>query len=59
VPFQVARHLLLRRDDEALSFLCRLVANGTISADQLVSWPISDRIREPGLLGGLLGEQSS
>jgi hypothetical protein len=58
VPFQVARHLLLRRDNEALSFLCRLVANGTISAAQLASWPFFDRSREAGLLGGLLGEQA-
>jgi hypothetical protein len=58
-PFQAARHLLLRHDDDALSVLRQLVSDGTISAAQLASWPLFDRIREAGLLGGLLGEQSS
>jgi len=58
-PFHVARHLLLRQDDEALCILCRLVADGTISAAQLASWPLFDRIREAGLLDGLLDEQAS
>ena len=59
MPFQVARHLLLRQDDEALSVLRQLVLDGTISAAQLASWPLFDRIREAGLLDGLLGEQAS
>jgi hypothetical protein len=58
-PFQAARQLLFRQDHEALSFLRQLVSDGTISAAQLASSPFFDRIREAGLLGGLLGEQSS
>jgi hypothetical protein len=55
----VARHLLLRQDDEALSVLRQLVSDGTMNAGQLVSWPLFDRIREAGLLDGLLGGRAS
>lgn len=58
-PFHVARHLLLRQDDEALSVLHQLVSDGTMNASQLASWPLFDRIREAGLLDGLLDEQAS
>jgi hypothetical protein len=58
-PFQVARHLLLRQDGDALPVLRQLVSDGTINAGQLASWPIFDRIRETGLLDDLLGERAS
>jgi hypothetical protein len=52
--FQMARHLLLRQDDEALRVLRQLVSDGTINVGQLASWPLFDRIREAGLLDDLL-----
>jgi len=57
--YQVARHLLLRQDDQALPVLCQLAADGVIGTAQLASWPLFDRIREAGLLNDLLGEQAS
>jgi hypothetical protein len=36
-PFQAARHLLLRQDDEALSVLRQLVSDGTMNVGQLAS----------------------
>ena len=54
-PFQVARHLLLRQDGDALPVLGQLVSDGTLNVGQLASWPIFDRIRETGLLDDLLG----
>lgn len=53
----MARHLLLRQDDEALRVLRQLVSDGTVNADQLASWPLFDRIREAGLLDNLLSGQ--
>jgi hypothetical protein len=53
-PFQVARHLLLRQDGDALPVLRQLVSDGTINIGQLASWPLFDRIREAGLLDDLL-----
>lgn len=58
-PFQVARHLLLRQDGEALRVLGQLVSDGTMHAGQLASWPLFDRIRESGLLDDLLSGQAS
>ena len=56
--FHVARHLLLRQDDEALSVLRQLVSDNTMNAGQLASWPLFDRIREAGLLDDLLSGQA-
>jgi hypothetical protein len=53
-PFQAARHLLLRQDDEALRVLRQLVLDGTMNVGQLASWPLFDRIRQAGLLDDLL-----
>jgi hypothetical protein len=58
-PFQVARHLLLRQDDDALPLLRQLVWDGTINVGQLASWPLFDRIREAGLLDDLLSGHAS
>jgi hypothetical protein len=57
-PFQAARHLLFRQDDEALSVLRQLVSDGTMNVGQLASWPLFDRIREAGLLNDLLSGQT-
>jgi hypothetical protein len=56
--FHVARHLLLRQDDDALPVLRQLVSDGTIDAGQFASWPLFDRIREAGLLDDLLSGQT-
>jgi hypothetical protein len=52
--YAVARHLLLRHDDEALALLACLVADGTIDTADLASWPLFDRVREEGLLSELM-----
>ena len=52
--FQVARHLLLRQDGDALPVLGQLVSDGSLNVGQLASWPIFDRIRETGRLDDLL-----
>jgi hypothetical protein len=57
-PFQAARHLLLRQDDEAMRVLHQLVSEGTMHVGQLASWPLFDRIREAGLLDDLLSGQA-
>ena len=51
----MARHLLLRQDGEALVILRQLIADGTIRATELASWPLFDRVRQAGLLSNLLG----
>lgn len=55
MSYQMARYLLLRRDDEALVILRQLVADSTITTAELTSWPLFDRPRQAGLLSGLLG----
>jgi hypothetical protein len=57
--FTMARHLLLHQDGEALTILRQLVADGTIAAADLTSWPLLERVRTAGLLSELLGEQPS
>jgi hypothetical protein len=57
-PFKMTRHLLLRQDGEALLILRQLVTDGTISAADLASWPLFDRIREAGLLTRPIGQAS-
>lgn len=52
-PYRMARHLLLREDGEALAILGQLIADGTIGATELASWPIFDRFRKTGVLGEL------
>lgn len=51
--FTMARHILLRRDDDALSLLSDLLADGSITSADLDNWPLFDRLREEGRLAGL------
>jgi hypothetical protein len=53
-PYLMAQHVLLRHDDEALTLLRTLVADGIISPSQLASWPLLHRLREEGKLNDLL-----
>lgn len=50
--FEMARHLLLRQDRAVLVVVRQFLAEGTIGAHQIVSWPIFDHAREAGLLDG-------
>ncbi|MGH3225350.1 MAG: hypothetical protein ACRDPY_42820 [Streptosporangiaceae bacterium] len=52
--FQLARHLLLHQDHEALAILHQLINDGTVGPAELLSWPLFDRVRQAGLLSGLL-----
>jgi hypothetical protein len=52
--FQLARHLLLRQDNEALAILHQLIGDGIVWPTELSSWPLFDRARQAGLLSGLL-----
>lgn len=54
--YAMARCLLLRRDDQALVLLRRLLTEGTIDRTALALWPLFDRVREAGLLDDLIGE---
>jgi hypothetical protein len=50
----MAKYVLLRRDDEAVALLGDLVADGIIGASELESWPMFRRLRDEGILGGLV-----
>jgi hypothetical protein len=48
--YELARHILLRHDDDAVVLLGRLVTDGTIRARDVSSWPLFDRLRQEGKL---------
>jgi hypothetical protein len=51
--FQMARHVLLHEDIEALRILGELIGVGTIDLTDLDEWPLLDRFREDGRLDTL------
>jgi hypothetical protein len=50
--FQLARHLLLRQDAQALELLGALLATNAINQAEVDTWPIFDRLRAEGRLPG-------
>lgn len=55
----MAQHVLLRRDDDGPALLRDFVADGTITATQLESWPLFKRQHDEGKLNDLLQASSS
>ena len=51
--------MLLRRDDDGPALLRDFVADGTITATQLESWPLFKRQHDEGKLNDLLQASSS
>lgn len=49
--FQLARHILLRQDDQAVALLHHLTAEGAITASDIRDWPLFDRLKSEGKLG--------
>jgi hypothetical protein len=54
----MAQQVLLRHDGDALTLLRDLVANQTITIDQVASWPLLKRLRDEGKLADLLQANS-
>jgi hypothetical protein len=46
--FRVARHVLLREDEQALALLCGLLAEGNITQADVGTWPLFDKLRAGG-----------
>lgn len=53
--FQLARHILLRQDNEAVALLRELLADGHVEDSDIRDWPIFDRLRSEGRLDKLDG----
>ena len=51
--YRMAQHVLLHRDDDGLTLLRNLIADGTISGSQLESWPLLKRLRDEGKFSNL------
>ena len=49
--FQLARHILLRQDDQAVALLHQLAAEGAVTASDIRDWPLFDRLKSEGKLG--------
>jgi hypothetical protein len=50
--FRLARHVLLREDEQALALISTLLADGTLTKGQLAAWPLFDRFGSEGRLPG-------
>jgi hypothetical protein len=49
--FQLARHVLLRQDGQALALLRQLTTEGVITASDIRDWPLFDRLESEGKIG--------
>jgi hypothetical protein len=54
LAFQMARHLLLREDEEGMAMMRQLIADGTLTQADLAVWPLFARLREDGQLDDLV-----
>lgn len=54
LTFQMARHLLLREDEEGMAMMRQLIADGTLTQADLAVLPLFARLREDGQLDDLV-----
>jgi hypothetical protein len=45
LAFQVARHVVLRADEQALVLPQEMLAQGAITQTDIAAWPLFDRLR--------------
>lgn len=48
--FELARHVLLRQDGQAIDLLHQLIAEGAVTASDVRDWPLFDRLKSEGKL---------